>query len=52
MGLLEVLIIVLVVAWLLGAVVVPVGTSAIHLLLVVILVLVIVRLVRGGGPIV
>lgn len=47
MGLLEILILVLVLAWLLGAVVVPVGGSAVHLLLLVVLVLVILRIAQG-----
>ena len=47
MSLLEILIIVLVLAWLTGAWVVPVGGSLIHLLLVVILVLVVVRIAQG-----
>lgn len=46
MGLLELLIVVLIIAWLMGAVVYPVG-SLIHLLLVVILVVIVVRLVQG-----
>ena len=52
MGLLELLIVVVLVAWLLGGVVLPVGTSAIHLLLIVVLVLVLVRWNRGGGPVI
>ncbi len=47
MGLLEILILVLVIAWLLGGFVVPIGGSAIHLLIVVVIVLVIVKLARG-----
>jgi hypothetical protein len=47
MGILELLMIILVIAWLLGMVALPVGTSAIHLLLVVVLVLLIVKLMRG-----
>lgn len=46
----ELLILILLVAWLFGAVVVPIGSSLIHLLLVIILVLVIVRLTRGQRP--
>jgi hypothetical protein len=46
MGLLELLIVVLVVAWILGAFVVPVG-GLIHLLLVVVLIVIIVRIVQG-----
>jgi hypothetical protein len=47
MGLLELLIIVLIIMWLLGAWVVPVGGSAIHLLLVIALVIIVVRIARG-----
>jgi hypothetical protein len=47
MSLLEIVIVIVIVCWLLGALVVPVGGSAIHLLLVLALVLVIVRLVQG-----
>ncbi len=43
---LETLIVLLLVLWLLGAVVVPVGTAAIHTLLLIVLILVLVRLVR------
>lgn len=46
MGLLELVIVILVIAWVGGAVVVPVG-SAIHVLAVVVLVLIAVRLVQG-----
>jgi Family of unknown function (DUF5670) len=47
MSLLEVLIVVVLLAWLLGAFVAPVGGSLIHLLLIVVLVLVAVRLLQG-----
>ena len=47
MGLLEILIVVLLVAWLMGGFVFAVGGSAIHLLLVIVLVLVVVRLLQG-----
>jgi hypothetical protein len=47
MGILELLVVILLVAWLLGGFVFPVGGSAIHLLLVVILVIVVIRLSRG-----
>ena len=47
MGLLELLIVILVIAWLMGAVIVPVGTNAIHLLLVVIVVVILIRYSRG-----
>jgi len=41
------LIVILVILWLLGAVVVPVGSSLIHLLLVIALVILIYQLVTG-----
>ncbi len=47
MSLLEVLIVLILLMWLLGGVVFPIGTGAIHLLLVVVLVLVVVRLLQG-----
>lgn len=47
MGPLEILIVVLILAWLLGAFVVPVGGSLIHLLLVVVLVVLVIRLLQG-----
>lgn len=47
MGILEIAIIVLLVAWLLGGFVVHVGGALIHLLLVVVLVLVVVRVLNG-----
>ena len=47
MGLLELLIVIVVIAWLMGGFVFPVGSSAIHLLLVIVVILVIVRLSRG-----
>jgi hypothetical protein len=47
MGILELLIVVLLIMWLFGAVIVPVGTSLVHVLLVVVLVLVVVRLLQG-----
>ena len=46
MGLLEIVIVVLVLLWLLGGVIMPVGTSAVHLLLVIVLVLILVRYAR------
>jgi Family of unknown function (DUF5670) len=51
MGVIEVLIVVLLVLWLLGGFVVPVGGSLIHLLLVLVLVLVVVRLLQGRSVI-
>jgi hypothetical protein len=47
MGLLELLIVILLVGWLLGVFIVPVGGSLIHLLLVVVLVLIIMRVLQG-----
>lgn len=48
MGVLELLIVVLLVLWLTGAFAFPAVTgSAVHLLLVIVLVLVVVRLMRG-----
>jgi hypothetical protein len=44
---LETVIVILVLLWLLGAFVSPVGGNLIHLLLVVILVVVVVRLLQG-----
>lgn len=44
---LELLIIILILLWALGAFVVPVGGSLIHLLLVIVLVVVVIRLVQG-----
>lgn len=46
MGILELLILVVLIAWLLGGFVWPVG-SLIHLLLIVVVVLVIVRIIQG-----
>jgi hypothetical protein len=47
MGVLETLIVVLLVLWILGGFVVPVGGSLIHVLLLIVLVLVIVRVLQG-----
>lgn len=47
---LEVIIILLILFWLLGAFAFPVGGNLIHLLLVIILVVVVVRLLQGRGP--
>lgn len=44
---LEVAIVVVLILWLLGAFIVPVGGSIIHLLLVLILILVVVRVIMG-----
>jgi hypothetical protein len=47
MNILELLILLILVFWLLGAFVYPVGGGLIHLLIVVVVVLVIIRLVQG-----
>ena len=44
---LETIVIILLILWLLGAFVMPVGGNLIHVLLVIILVLVVVRLLTG-----
>ncbi|CAN5422528.1 hypothetical protein BH11PLA2_BH11PLA2_43850 [soil metagenome] len=49
-AMLETIIIILVLLWLLGAFVVPVGGSLIHFLLVIILVVVVIRLLQGRKP--
>ena len=46
---LEILVVVLLLLWLLGAFVVPVG-NLVHLLLVLILIVVLVRVLQGRGP--
>ena len=47
MDLLTLVILVLVLAWLFGAVIHPFGGSAIHLLLVIVIIVIAVRLLRG-----
>jgi hypothetical protein len=47
MSLLELLIVIILIGWLLGAFVFPVGGSLIHALLVVVLALIIVRILQG-----
>ena len=47
---LETVILVLLVLWLLGAFVIPIGTSLIHLVLVLVLVVLVVRVLQGGRP--
>jgi len=47
---LEVLIVVVLLAWVLGAFVVPVGGNLIHLLLVVLLIVILLRVLTGRGP--
>jgi len=44
---LETIILILVILWLLGAFIVPVGSDLIHILLVIILVVVVLRLLGG-----
>ena len=44
---LETIILILLLLWLLGAFVVPLGSNLIHLLLVIVLVVVILRLIQG-----
>jgi hypothetical protein len=47
---LETIVIVLLILWLLGAFIIPVGTGLIHLLLVAILVVVLIRVLQGQRP--
>jgi len=47
MNLLELLIVIILIGWLVGAFVFPVGGQLIHVLLVVVLVLVVMRLLQG-----
>ncbi|HXG72910.1 MAG TPA: lmo0937 family membrane protein [Gemmatimonadaceae bacterium] len=47
MGLLELIIVILVIAWVLGSFVVPVGGSLINLLLVVVVFVVLIRVLQG-----
>lgn len=48
---LETVAVVVLILWLLGWLVVPIGGNLIHLLLVLILVVILVRLLRGQSPI-
>jgi Family of unknown function (DUF5670) len=48
---LETVAIVILILWLLGWLVVPIGGNLIHLLLVLILIVILVRLLRGQPPI-
>ncbi len=48
---LETVAIVVLILWLIGWLVVPVGGNLIHLLLVLILIVILVRLLRGQSPI-
>ena len=47
---LETIILILLVLWLLGAFIVPIGTNLIHLVLVIILAVVVLRLLQGSRP--
>lgn len=47
MNILELLIAIILVAWILGALVVPVGGSLIHVLLIVVLVILVLRIAQG-----
>ena len=48
---LETIIVILLILWLLGAFVAPIGGSLIHLLLVVILVVILIRVLQGRSAI-
>ena len=48
---LEAVILILLLLWLLGWLVVPIGGSLIHLLLVLVLIVLVIRVVQGRGPI-
>lgn len=48
MGLIELIIVILIIAWLIGAFAIPVGGSLIHILIVVVLILVILRLFNSN----
>ena len=48
---LETIIVILLILWLLGAFIVPIGSSLIHLVLVIILVVVVIRLLQGRSAI-
>lgn len=47
---LEAIVVVLIILWLLGWLVVPVGGNLVHLLLVLILVVILIRLLQGRSP--
>lgn len=47
---LEILIVIVLLGWLLGAFVTPVGGNLIHLLLVLLLIVIVVRVLMGRGP--
>jgi Family of unknown function (DUF5670) len=44
---LETIIVILLILWLLGAFIVPIGGSLIHLILVIVLIVVVIRLLQG-----
>jgi hypothetical protein len=46
----ETIIVIILLLWLLGAFIVPIGTNLVHLLLVVLLVVVILRVAKGRRP--
>jgi hypothetical protein len=48
---LSTIVIVLLVLWLLGAFVVPVGGSLIHLLLVIAVIVILIRVIQGRDPV-
>ena len=50
-AMLSTIVIVLLVLWLLGAFVVPVGGSLIHLLLVIAVIVVLIRVIQGRDPV-
>lgn len=49
MDLLTMLIVLLLIAWVLGGFVFPVGSGLIHLLLVIVVVVILIRVARGQG---
>jgi hypothetical protein len=49
-AMLSTIVLVLLVLWLLGAFVVPVGGSLIHLLLVIAVIVVLIRIIQGRNP--
>ena len=47
---LETIVVILLILWLLGGFIIPVGTNLIHLLLVAILVVILIRVLEGRRP--
>jgi len=47
MGILELILVIILLSWLFGGVIFPVGTSAIHLLLIIALVILVIRFSQG-----